>query len=71
MNLGYIHTKHGMLTDLGCPNRYSTHGGSTNVLLIPFANPRAPKKWSAWFPNRPENNKIKYKNFYINAKNNI
>ena len=32
-----------LLTDFGLPDSYSTHGGKTNVLLSPFANPNAPK----------------------------
>lgn len=42
-------------TDLVSPVLYSTHGGKTKVRFSAFANPKAPKKWSAWFPNRPTN----------------
>jgi len=48
------------LTERGSPYRYSTHGGSTNVRFSPLAKPSAPKKWSAWLPNRPNKYKQKY-----------
>lgn len=46
-----------VLTDFGSPYLYSTHGGSTRVLPKPLANPKAPRKWSAWLPNRPASKK--------------
>lgn len=36
-----------LLTDLGSPYLYSTHGGSTRVLFMPLASARAPRKLSA------------------------
>ncbi len=42
-----------LLTELICVFGYSTHGGRINVLSIPLAKFRAPRKWSAWFPNLP------------------
>lgn len=55
----YIHT-YIVLTDLVTPGLYSTHGGNTRVRFNPLANPREPKKWSAWFPNRPESKYLFY-----------
>jgi hypothetical protein len=43
-----------ILTDFGSPYLYSTHGGRASVLSRAFENAKDPRKWSAWFPNRPE-----------------
>ena len=48
------YVSNGTWTDLEWPFLYSTHGGSTSVLFKPLEKARAPKKWSAWLPNRPE-----------------